>query len=97
MGCELVWSFSDGLKIHRTRFDSLTTHHYFLESMFKMLVKIVENEEYVMTEDFKNWIKCHQNDIFKVKKEIICNDRNPGYILFKVPFRVSKHFTIKVD
>ena len=57
MGCELVWSFSDGLKIHRTRFDSLTTHHYFLESMFKMLVKIVENEEYVMTEDFKNWIK----------------------------------------
>ena len=68
MGCELVWSFSDGLKIHRTRFDSLTTHHYFLESMFKMLVKIVENEEYVMTEDFKNWIKRHQNDIFKVKK-----------------------------
>lgn len=62
-----------------------------------MLVKIVENEEYVMTEDFKNWIKRHQNDIFKVKKEIICNDGNPGYILFKVPFRVSKHFTIKVD
>ena len=36
--------------------------------MFKMLVKIVENEEYVMTEDFKNCIKRHQNDIFKVKK-----------------------------
>ena len=69
MGCELVWSFSDGLKIHRTKFDSLTTHHYFLESMFKMLVKIVENEEYVITEDFKNWIKRHQNDIFKVKKK----------------------------
>ena len=33
-----------------------------------MLVKIVENEEYVITEDFKNWIKRHQNDIFKVKR-----------------------------
>ena len=54
-----------------------------------MLVKIVENEEYVMTEDFKNWIKRHQNDIFKVKKEIICNDGNSGYILFKVPFFIA--------
>jgi hypothetical protein len=61
------------------------------------LIKIVENKEYIMTEDFKRWIKLHQNDIFKVKKEIICNDGNPGYILFKVPFRVSKHFTIEVN
>lgn len=58
-----------------------------------MLVKIIENKKYIMTEDFKKWIKNHQNDIFKVKKEIICNDRNPGYILFKVPFRVNKYFT----
>ena len=57
-----------------------------------MLVKIIENEEYIMTEDFKRWIKNHSNDIFKVKEEIICNDGQPGYILFKVPFRVSKHF-----
>ena len=34
-----------------------------------MLVKIVENEEYVIIEDFKNCIKRHQNDIFKVKKK----------------------------
>lgn len=62
-----------------------------------MLVKIVKNEKYFMSDDFKQWIKLHQNDIFKVKKEIICNDGNPGYILFKVPFRVSKHFTIEVN
>ena len=62
-----------------------------------MLVKIIENNEYVMTYDFKRWIKLHQNDIFKVKKEIICNDGKPGYILFKIPFRVSKHFTKEIN
>ena len=62
-----------------------------------MLVKIIENKDHIMTEDFKKWIKNHQNDIFKVKKEIICKDGNPGYILFKVPFRVNKHFTIKLN
>ena len=61
-----------------------------------MLVKIIENKNYIMTEDFKRWIKNHSNDIFKVKEEIICNDGNPGYILFKVPFRVSKHFTKEI-
>ena len=61
-----------------------------------MLVKIIENEKFSMTDDFKRWIKNHSNDTFKVKEEVICNDGNPGYILFKVPFRVSKHFTIEV-
>ena len=58
-----------------------------------MLVKIVKNEKYFMTDDFKRWIKNHSDVVFKVKKEIICYDGTPGYILFKVPFRVSKHFT----
>lgn len=58
-----------------------------------MLVKIVENKKYFMSDDFKKWIKNHQNNVFKVKEEIICYDGKPGYILFKVPFKVSKHFT----
>ena len=61
-----------------------------------MLVKIIENKNYIMTEDFKRWIKNHSNDIFKVKKEVMCNDGNPGYILFNDPFRVSKHFTKEI-
>ena len=60
-----------------------------------MLVKIIENKEYIMTEDFKKWIKNHSNNVFKVKKEVIGYDGNPAYILFKVPFRVSKHFILR--
>ena len=62
-----------------------------------MLVKIVENEKYLMTDDFKRWIKKHKDDIFKVKQEVIGYDGNPAYILYKVPFRVSKHFTIEIQ
>ena len=62
-----------------------------------MLVKIIKNENYIMTEDFKIWIKKHQNDIFKVKQKIICNDGTEGYILFKVPFRVNKYFTKEIN
>jgi predicted fused transcriptional regulator/phosphomethylpyrimidine kinase len=60
-----------------------------------MLIKIVENEKYIMTDDFKRWIKKkkHKDDIFKVKQEVIGYDGNPAYILYKVSFRVSKHFT----
>lgn len=62
-----------------------------------MLIKIVENEKYIMTNDFKAWIKKHKDDIFKVKQEVIGYDGNPSYILYKVPFRVSKHFTIEYE
>lgn len=57
-----------------------------------MLVKIVENPKYFMSDDFKIWIKNHQNIIFKVKQETIGNDGTPAYILYKVPFKVSKCF-----
>ena len=61
-----------------------------------MLVKIVKNEKYFMSDDFKQWIKNHSNNVFKVKEEVIGYDGNPAYILYKVPFRVSKHFTIEI-
>ena len=62
-----------------------------------MLVKIVENKNHPMTDDFKRWIKNHSNDVFKVKQQCVGYDGNPSYILFKVPFRVSKHFTIEIQ
>lgn len=61
-----------------------------------MFVKVVENENYPMTEDFKIWIKNHKDEIFKVKSAEICYDGNPGYILYKVPFRINKHFTKEI-
>ena len=57
-----------------------------------MLVKIVKNNEYFMTEDFKYWINLHKDQIFKVKEKCICNDGSTGYILYKVSFRISKNF-----
>ena len=60
-----------------------------------MKVKIVENEKYPMTYDFKQWIEKHKNEVFTVKEEIICNDGTSGYVLYKIPFRVNKHFTIE--
>ena len=64
--------------------------------MLKMLVKIVKNEKYFMSDDFKKWIELHQNNVFKIKQEVIGYDGNSAYILYKVPFRVSKHFTIEI-
>ena len=62
-----------------------------------MLVKIIENPKYFMSEDFKIWIKNHQNTIFKVKQETTGNDGSLAYILYKVPFKISKHFTIFIE
>lgn len=57
-----------------------------------MLVKIVKNNEYFMTEDFKHWIDLHKDQIFKVKEKSICNDGSDGFIIFKIPFRISENF-----
>lgn len=62
-----------------------------------MKVKIVENEKYPMTDDFKRWIEKHKDEVFTVKEKIKCNDETPGYILYKIPFRVNKHFTIEIN
>ena len=41
-----------------------------------MLVKIVKNEKYFMSDDFKKWIKLHQSNVFKIKSEVIGYDEN---------------------
>lgn len=61
-----------------------------------MFVKIIESQTEYQSEDFRNWIREHSNESFKVIGEYTGNNDKPVYQLKGVNFRISKRFCEEV-
>lgn len=57
-----------------------------------MKVKVEESETEWQSEDFRAWIRAHEDDIFYVQDIKTGNDGKNVYILAKVPFHISARF-----